>query len=67
MWDIVSNGACDFLSVFRLDNPDGADEGFYNNDPGEVEARGMVLMKMSRTILKLLSVKSSAKCGFKVQ
>ncbi len=53
----MSNGACDFLSVSRLDNPDGADEGFYNNDTGEGEASGMVLMKLNRTILKLLSVK----------
>lgn len=58
----MSNGACDFLSVSRLDNPDGADEGFSNNDTGEGEASGMVLMKLSRTFLKLLSVKRSEKC-----
>jgi len=37
LWDIVSNGACDFPTLFHLDNPDGADEAF-NIMTGEGEA-----------------------------
>lgn len=50
----MSNGACDFPTLLNLDNPGGADEAFYNNDTGEEEASSVVLLKM-------LSVKSSAK------
>lgn len=59
----MSNGACDFPTVFHLDNPDGADEAF-NIMTGEGEASSVVLMKLNRTILKMLSAKSSAKSGF---
>lgn len=58
----MSNGACDFFTLSRLDSADAADEDFYNNDIGEGEAL-WCLLSWARLFLKALSVKSSANCG----